>query len=469
MSKLNEIIEKWKKEAFSNVEIEKLLSTLKKVYIGQHIREEGILQFEFENEKKQIQKLLKDKLIRENKWYRHKLFLTTQEGSEIAQEIVEKELKEKHKSLLTIVSEIPHNLFSFLIFEYFTKQLQFICGKEYFFDWRDPLFKDSRILICRNKILKRLEELGFSIKTYMYVSTGGGKLRELYYVISPEIQKKLSQLTSPLHEIDTIKKKLVIYFFLVDRILPFVKPPEEKNEDIISMYRQEFWNRLEDLNLKEEEIKPIINELAEKNVTTDYKGLLVKDLPFEVKDEIAYKKLLKEKFVEPIILYLLEEKDISPELKHKEPEREKLPPGIVSEREIFKFFLELGDFENKVRKFIASKLGENLENANRKREGVKNLISRLKEWRSEEKHLVGVAREPLINYATFGDYITLITSHWEVFQEYFTSQEEATIPLTLINIFARRPLAHFRTLTKERIQRAREEIKRFLTKIEVNK
>jgi len=461
MSNLNEIKEKWKKNGFSDTEIEKLLSTLKEIYIGQHIREEGILQFEFKERKKEIEILMKDNLVKENRWYSHSLFLTTSKGSETAKEYIEMQLKEKHKIFLEI-----------LISEYFAKQLSFSCEGEYFFDWRAPLFKDSRILICRNKILRKLEESGFCTKTHMYVSTRGGELRDLHYLISPEVQRELLKAVAitpqTVEVINRLKRKLTIYFFLADRILPFVRPPEERNEDIINMYRQEFWNQLEALCLTEEDIKPVIDELSKKKITTNYRGLLAKDLPFEVKDEIGYKKLLKEELVEPVISFLLEEKmTMFTKSERKEMKIERLPTEIVSQDEFFKFFNELGSFEIKVRNFIARELGDNLENADHKKGDVKNLIEKLKEWKNREKSLIGLSKEPLINYASFGDYITLITSHWERFQKYFVSEEEATIPLSLINILARRPLAHFRALTLERIKRAREEMRRFLAKIEV--
>ncbi|RLI75844.1 hypothetical protein DRO97_02275 [Archaeoglobales archaeon] len=83
----------------------------------------------------------------------------------------------------------------------------------------------------------------------------------------------------------------------------------------------------------------------------------------------------------------------------------------------------------------------------------------------EEERLVGSSGS-LIDYATLEEYIAIIVSSWEVFGKYFDDEDEVRIPLKLINVYARRPLAHFRTLTKTRIKRAREEMMRFLEKIE---
>lgn len=86
-------------------------------------------------------------------------------------------------------------------------------------------------------------------------------------------------------------------------------------------------------------------------------------------------------------------------------------------------------------------------------------------WYGNEKQIIGVS-EPLINYATFEDYIKLIDANWDLFKNYFNSKDEAFIPLKLINILVRRPLAHFRTLTKKRIEEVRKEMKEFLEKTE---
>ncbi|MHA1834337.1 MAG: hypothetical protein ACTSV7_10125, partial [Candidatus Baldrarchaeia archaeon] len=371
----------------------------------------------------------------------------------------------KGKSFSKVVDSIPLNLLKFLLFDYFATKLTFSCEKEYFFDWRKPLFEDSRIRIFRDKILIGLEKLGFSVKTYYYVSTGGGRLRDLNYVISPEIQEKLLKvrpaLVSGLEE--PLKKKCIIYHFLTDRILPFVKPLEAKDEEIINSYRQEYWNRLEDSRLTEEDIKPLVNELSKKGIATKYRGILAKDLPFEVEDEIAYKVFLKKHLISPVISYLLEGKRIQIEVKESKKVELELPSDLVSKEGRLKFFNKLGEFEIKVREFIASKLGKNLEKAQNKN---KEIISRLKKWKEEERRLVKCEGEPLINYATFEDYINLITSNWELFRRYFQYKELATKPLTDVNVFARRPLAHFRALTKGRIEIAKEAMEKFLQKIE---
>jgi len=62
------------------------LEVLLKIYIGQNIRNEGILQSELDGQE-QIKELLSRGLIRENHRYLNQ-FLTTDEGSELGKKLV---------------------------------------------------------------------------------------------------------------------------------------------------------------------------------------------------------------------------------------------------------------------------------------------------------------------------------------------------------------------------------------------
>jgi len=77
---LNEdILEELKKREYTEEQKERYFSLIKYVYIGQNIRNEGILQSDekLKENKQIVDTLLKDGLIVEQKWYRLKLFVTT--------------------------------------------------------------------------------------------------------------------------------------------------------------------------------------------------------------------------------------------------------------------------------------------------------------------------------------------------------------------------------------------------------
>ncbi|MEM2638369.1 MAG: hypothetical protein QW704_03285, partial [Candidatus Hadarchaeales archaeon] len=73
--------------------------------------------------------------------------------------------------------------------------------------------------------------------------------------------------------------------------------------------------------------------------------------------------------------------------------------------------------------------------------------------------------EDLINYATFDEYATIILSHWETFKKYFGEEDFVGFSLRFINVMARRPLAHFRNLTRTKMDEARDKMRKILQKI----
>lgn len=124
MSELEKIRREWESENLSHSEIEKNLQTLKKIYIGQNIRSEGVLSSDFANEKTQVEMLLRKNLIKENHWY-FKQYLTTERGSQIAKELLVYELETKKDEIRKILDSIPKNLLKFLLLEHFAKSLTF--------------------------------------------------------------------------------------------------------------------------------------------------------------------------------------------------------------------------------------------------------------------------------------------------------------------------------------------------------
>jgi len=112
-TELNVIMNSWRNEGLSDSEIEENLRVLKEVYIGQHIREEGILKSHFTDKKDQISYLLKEKLIIEDRWYRHELYRTTDKGAQIARKYLLSELKKHEEQINQIMNDIPPNTLKF--------------------------------------------------------------------------------------------------------------------------------------------------------------------------------------------------------------------------------------------------------------------------------------------------------------------------------------------------------------------
>jgi hypothetical protein len=111
---------------------------LLKIYIGQNIRDEGILQSEI-RKTTEVQELLSKKLIRENSWHLDQ-FLTTEEGSVLASEMVKEKLAANKTSLLKrIKATVPDRVTNFFVRRYMPENLAFPAEKEYF-DQRTKYF-----------------------------------------------------------------------------------------------------------------------------------------------------------------------------------------------------------------------------------------------------------------------------------------------------------------------------------------
>lgn len=81
---------------------------LVKIYIGQNIRNEGILQSEI-GEKKQTETLLSEGLVRENHWYLPQ-FLTTDKGSQLGKKLVLERIEEREGQFQDRIRGIPKGL-----------------------------------------------------------------------------------------------------------------------------------------------------------------------------------------------------------------------------------------------------------------------------------------------------------------------------------------------------------------------
>lgn len=103
---------------------------LLKIYIGQNIRDEGILQSQIRDEKT-VNTLLSEKFIRENHWHIDQ-FLTTEKGSRLARRIVKKKIEENKDGFREKTREIPPRTLSFFTKRYISRSLAFATQREYF-------------------------------------------------------------------------------------------------------------------------------------------------------------------------------------------------------------------------------------------------------------------------------------------------------------------------------------------------
>ena len=129
---------------------------LRTIYIGQNIRDEGLLKSTLAEAPDKIRELIGRGLIRENQWYSHQLYLTTQDGANLPRSIVAKKIENCKLELENFLKNFPPRLSGFLIHDYLAKSLDFPeYFPQYMFDnwldqWKVDILKDNRIWQKKN-------------------------------------------------------------------------------------------------------------------------------------------------------------------------------------------------------------------------------------------------------------------------------------------------------------------------------
>jgi hypothetical protein len=288
---------------------------LVEIYISQNVRDEGVLQSTSADWKNHAGKLIEKGLIRENHWYSHSLYLTTPLGANIARSLIEKKIENCEDTLHNLLLNFSPRCIGFLVHDYLIKSLDFPKDlPEYIFDyWLNQsitiLVTDPRIWSIRTHILSKLEEFGLCIRTNYYVSTRGGELREMRYVICSEVRELLLEISPALGLTADESRNCRVHLFLKE-IAVWLSYPD------LEATRKRYLNEMQRLDIDEVDIKNIINELAAKGVTERYIGIdAVDKKPFAITDQVRYSFCLQNLLVKPIIANLLESKSLG--LEHK--------------------------------------------------------------------------------------------------------------------------------------------------------
>lgn len=431
--------------------MQKLTSELEeelvKIYIGQNIRKEGILQSQVKKERADA--LLSERLIKENHWYSFGLYVTTTEGDRYSKSILEKKITEADTIIESRITEIPRRIITLLIRKYVTQDLTFPAQRPEFYEfydsWPKKLVADSQVWPFCDRFFDTLRVMGLCAKTYNYVSTRGGELRELRYVISPEVQEFLERKFPGVDFSLEEEGNLRIFNVLV----------QMKNlvrGDNLEFIRERFYELLKQYAVSEDEAGSVIDKMSELHITSKYKGLLSNEKPFEVHDPGRFSIYLDDKLVKPAVELLLgkrrvmESLPVTRRLPSLEQVQEKL--GMLSPEERMDFFLEVTEFEVQLRQFIKLKLGNGWENR------IENdLPEIMKNWKDKKKKDERWGIDPerdLLNYADLSDYIQIFRKYKRMFFNNDEEQGDVESHLKDWYNFGRNPLMHARTVNSEK-------------------
>jgi len=288
---------------------ERLLEIATKIYIGQNIRDEGILRSSIAASIDEEKALIEKGLIRKNYWYSHTLYVTTSNGTSVVRPLVEEKIKSCREEIKDFLSSFPPRLTGFLINDYFAKKLDFAeYPPEYYYGelgmdiWKTHILKDPKVWSKRTEILSKLERLGLCVRTNYYVSTRGGELRESMYVVAPEIRQLLLEVSPPHALTEEENRYCRIYHFLMEIAIWFDHP-------IVDELRRRYLDGMHSLSIDEAYIKEVIDILAEKGITDPYLGIATPNRkPYSIKDKVGYSFYLQDLLIKPIIDSLLEAK-----------------------------------------------------------------------------------------------------------------------------------------------------------------
>lgn len=286
----------------------KVRDTLLKIYIGQYIRESGVLQFEFKEERDQIKKLLQEVLITENRWYSLALYITTEKGTIVAKEILKERIRENDKQLQIMLEQIPEKVLGFFIKRFVSNNLSFaaegpISITPYDEKWENHVLADGRVWVLWRKFFDSLVSVGLCVKAHSYVSTRGGETRELNYVLSPEIKEYLLSKYSHLTDFSKEEENtLKTFSALLSNWYLFLPSNPDVNRS-----REKLYELLRHHLVSEELIAKIINDMSKYKITSEYRGLLSEGKPFDIFDENRYLIYLEENLIKQAIYTLLTE------------------------------------------------------------------------------------------------------------------------------------------------------------------
>lgn len=417
---------------------------LLKIYIGQNIRKEGMLQSEI-NEKQQVQTLLSKGLIKENHWYLYQL-LTTDEGSELGKKLISGRIKEREEQLQNNIQDIPEKAFGFFIKRYVSRKMVFSTEKpRWSLMWNDRILLDGRIWVLWDELFSALETLGLCIKTYDYVSTRGGERRDMCYVISSEIREFLVKQRAPPDFTHNQEDTLKLYPILLsaNRILA---------TDDVDYARQQCYELLKSNSITENQIAGIINDMSKNRITSEYRGLLSEIKPFDVIDPNRFRIYLDKNLIEPAVNILLEKggeiKDYTIKEDIPSLSEVKIELGILDSKELGDFYILVSSLERQLREFIKEKLGigwmKRIEN---------DFPDIARDWeeKSQRDKKWGIEPEKdLMSYADLGDYVQVIKKYKRMFSDGDEDLGSIIAHLQIWYNHGRNPIMHARTVNQQK-------------------
>jgi hypothetical protein len=281
------------------------------IYIGQNIREYGILKQDSYLTRKSsiVDSLLKNKIIEERRWYKFNVLRVSYRYMVSLKELLESRLQVEKEGLSFTLKSIPPVLLSFFVFDYLPEGDSFSVKKDWFFDWKNILLENSTINEYRKNFFQILVLKGLCVKAKSYVSTRGGELRESEYVISVEIRNLLAEII-PHMQFPTNLKDLTVVHWLISNQIEY---QYRKNVEI-TILEEELMDFGSELGSIKDEFDALASRLTSEDVVDEIVRL--PRIGWELRaDKRALKNFIRRDVQNKIVEPLLSEK---PKVSKKE-------------------------------------------------------------------------------------------------------------------------------------------------------
>jgi hypothetical protein len=423
------------------------------VYIGQHVNSAGILQSET-NCREYIVALISDGLVKENQWYRFHQFITTNKGSAVAGTIIRKRIEVTENKIRVGFKGIPSRVLGFFVNRFIPKKLYFRTEKPYFLEsWEDRILADGRIWISWKKLFVSLESVGLCVRAHDYVSTRGGELKDLYFVVSPEVQEYLMRRYS-LSDFTLNQEETLIPYPVLASTFKML------SSDNIGVVRQRYYELLRSHSVTEGQIAGIVNRMNQQGIASEYHGLLSEKKPFEVVDATRFQIFLDKTLIEPAIEVLLDKggqiKQYSVDARIPSLSEVKAERGFLDNSELGDFYIVVSAMERDLREFIKIKIGKGWQK--RIENEIPEVFKRSQEKKMKDENW-GIDPElDFMNYADLEDYIKIVKKFNRLFVDGDRHLSNVITYLEIWYKYGRNPLMHSRTVTRQKYETTKSAI-----------
>jgi hypothetical protein len=427
--------------------------TLLRVYIGQNVNPAGLLQTDA-NCPDHVSTLIANGLVKENQWHKLRQFSTTSRGSVTANIMIRKKIEETESIMRAHLRGIPPKVLGFFVNRFIPKKLHFGTEKPYFVEtWENRILCDARIWILWNKFFASLESIGLCVRAHDYVSTRGGELGDLYYIIPPEAQEYLIKHYS-LTDLTLNQEETLMPYPVLTSSFKIL------NSDNIDVVRQRYYELLRSNSTTEGQIAGIVNRMNQQGIASEYRGLLSEKKPFDVLDSTRFHIFLDTKVIEPAIDVLLEKggqiKQYSVDARIPSLLEVKSERGFLDQNELGDFYIVVSTLERDLREFIKAKIGKGWDK--RIEREMPEVFRRWQDKKKKDENWGIDAEQDFMNYADLEDYIEIIRKYDRIFVDEDRQLSNVTTHMEIWYKYGRNPLMHSRTVTRQKYETTKSAI-----------